>query len=788
MRCLLSVVVSGCFILILMPAVRPTVLAAQPRRRFTVRDSIEMSSFSRDRETRKEDISFSPDGHYFFAVTRRGVLRSNEIESTIWLFSRSAIKSFLRESSPSTRPSARPLVTMASRSNDEPIEAVRWGADGQTIAFLGRTQDFERHLFIVNISDGKLQQLSPDGQDVTEFDRTENTFVFTSATPVRDSELYQSAGPFLPDIQIGTGLSLFTLLYPRWEEVTFGVSSQQLWVVRSGRASPLIDPETKLPILLMRGLDLSSLALSPSGRYVVATNNIGHIPQQWEAYEPAFPFARFVANEPDSKSQVSNLNPAQFVLIDLQRSKISPLIAAPLGWSAGYFRDAIRAAWSKDEREIALSNTFVPLDRKTPRDGGHPTVRPCVAVVDIVSGQTECIKEISGVERNTSGRVLTNVTWNDAGNELVLRYFVQNGSDDRSTELWRRDNGAWKQVERSGLTEEASSYGGLSITLHQSVNEPPVLVAANVDTGKSRVLLNPNPQLAELELGEAAVYHWHDKAGHEWTGGLVKPPGYVQGRRYPLVIQTHGFNPSEFLTDGSYPTANAARALAARGIVVLQVAEITAAPLFTPQEAEVDGRAGYESAIEQLAREEMIDPYKVGIVGFSHTGWLVLDSLIHTPQYFRAATLAECTYESFGEYLINADYRGRESAKVVAQSIGSEPFGEGIKRWLAVSPGFNTDKIHVPILFEENSPAALIYSWDIYAALRLQSKPVEMLYMRNGEHVLAKPAERLSSQEMNVDWYDFWLNGHEDPDPAKAPQYARWRKLRELQARNPGVQ
>jgi hypothetical protein len=67
----------------------------------------------------------------------------------------------------------------------------------------------------------------------------------------------------------------------------------------------------------------------------------------------------------------------------------------------------------------------------------------------------------------------------------------------------------------------------------------------------------------------------------------------------------------------------------------------------------------------------------------------------------------------------------------------------------------------------------------VYASLRLQRKPAELLYMRNGDHILTKPQERLASQGMNVDWYDFWLNGHEDPDPAKAEQYMRWRTLRE---------
>jgi hypothetical protein len=30
-----------------------------------------------------------------------------------------------------------------------------------------------------------------------------------------------------------------------------------------------------------------------------------------------------------------------------------------------------------------------------------------------------------------------------------------------------------------------------------------------------------------------------------------------------------------------------------------------------------------------------------------------------------------------------------------------------------------------------------------------------------------------------VDWFNFWLRDNDDPDPAKAEQYKRWRKLRQ---------
>ncbi len=89
-------------------------------------------------------------------------------------------------------------------------------------------------------------------------------------------------------------------------------------------------------------------------------------------------------------------------------------------------------------------------------------------------------------------------------------------------------------------------------------------------------------------------------------------------------------------------------------------------------------------------------------------------------------------------------------------------------------------KIKAPILFACNDPASLAYGWDICPSLRLQNKPAELVYMRSGGHVISKPLQRFVSQEMNADWFDFWLNDHEDPDLSKAEQYKRWHGLKTL--------
>ncbi len=74
--------------------------------------------------------------------------------------------------------------------------------------------------------------------------------------------------------------------------------------------------------------------------------------------------------------------------------------------------------------------------------------------------------------------------------------------------------------------------------------------------------------------------------------------------------------------------------------------------------------------------------------------------------------------------------------------------------------------------------------WEIYSGLRALGKPVDMVWLRreNAPHILVQPRHRYLSQQSAVDWFCFWLKSEEDPDPAKAEQYKRWRELRKLQA------
>ena len=97
------------------------------------------------------------------------------------------------------------------------------------------------------------------------------------------------------------------------------------------------------------------------------------------------------------------------------------------------------------------------------------------------------------------------------------------------------------------------------------------------------------------------------------------------------------------------------------------------------------------------------------------------------------------------------------------------------------------DKINAPLLMQ--SITGPLGEREIYTGLRWLKKPVELLnFYPEGVHELVKPQQKYLSEQSAVDWYCFWLKREEDPDPAKAEQYKRWRELRKLQEANGAVQ
>lgn len=725
------------------------------------------------------DVKFSPDGRLFAVVTQCGLVSTNEIESTVWVFNVGAERQFLVQTVGSESPKPSAIARMAAVSNDSSITDLKWISEDR-LAFLGRDHNELRSLFTVDVNTGKLRKLTPDSQDVNQFDIVNGTTVYTATL--------EAGKPSKADEIVITGHSISSVLGGESPDIatTFGKASG-LWVIRDNRQTAVIDETTGKQVRLITDL----LALSPSGHALVVTKHVDHTPKSWEAYEPPSGLSdsyRLKASTPapggDPAYQV--LEPKQYAVVNLDSGRVDP-IDAPLGEDLQYYTPK-KALWAKDSRQVLLVNTYLPFEDVEENGKRRLAKNPCVALVNRISGGTTCLALVtqSGFEqywRDGTIHLLKEVTWDQNTQEVLLRSWTySNGNDSTHTEdppeVYRLENGVWARMKNKWTSPRLP----LSIEVHQDLNDAPAIFAADPTQLRARKIWDPNPQLQTMRLGEVSVYEWHDQTGRKWMGGLTKPPGFLPGKQYPLVIQTHGFRQREFMTVGTFTTAFAARPLAAMGIMVLQVEEKTDVDE-TPEEAPVNA-GGYVAAIDALAADGLVDPNRVGIIGFSRTGYYTLEALTKTPKRFAAAIIADSDFLGYMQRLLGVDGNpGNTSTREAIQIYGALPFGDGLKAWIEKAPAFNLDKIVTPLRIEVHDLFSVLMNWEIYAGLRLQGKPVDLIQLPSAVHIVAKPLERLASEQGSVEWFDFWLNNHEEIDPIKAEQYSRWHTFRELQGK-----
>jgi dipeptidyl aminopeptidase/acylaminoacyl peptidase len=734
--------------------------AQQRKRPFTVADEIELALFIPETDT--PNVRFSPDRAYFAVYSERGRLDLNRPEDSLRFYRSVDVQTFLHNSPSESEPAPIWVVNRSTDKEGPIINDWRWLSDSSGVAFLERSGACCLRLVLADVVEKTLKFLTPEAEDVTKFDiRDANHYAYT----VPDAAEYQTTQTeHQSPATVGTGRSLFELILSDDSRVkTFLTRTYLLRAVIGGNRLTIEHDGAALE------LSTADIVLSPDGLSLATAVPVPDVPSLWETlYPPPFPSSayRVRAGRLDVRSGARPVH--QYVRINLQSGSMQPLTDAPTSNDAAWWASG-NPSWSRDGQAILLPGTFLDSKHATPS-------RPCVAVVDLPTNTRSCVETLKGLTETGAEQgyhVVTGGYFVDGDKRRVIVTFTRH--EDHSlgeTEYQRVADGTWRLVGQNSVVPGVD-HDSFAVTIKQSFIQPPLLVASNKQT--SRIIWNPNPQLENLELGQASIFKWKDSEGRERSGGLYLPGDYKVGQRYPLVIQTHGFGESLFLPAGTgFPTAFAARALAAAGIIVLQVPEDC--PDGTADEGPCVVSA-YKSAATHLVSEGLADPERIGIIGFSRSCFYVMEALTTDAFPIQAASITDGVIEDYWQYIMVPEITGAEAETI----IGKPPFGDGLQEWLKRSPGFNLDKIRAPLLVVGAGPVSLLFMWEPYAGLRHLHKPVELVMLNTHEHVLTNPAERLASQGGSVDWFRFWLKGEEDPDPNKIDQYARWRELRKLQ-------
>jgi hypothetical protein len=331
------------------------------------------------------------------------------------------------------------------------------------------------------------------------------------------------------------------------------------------------------------------------------------------------------------------------------------------------------------------------------------------------------------------------------------------------------------------------SRGDLLLCSREASREPRRLVLLDPVTGGWRTVFDLNPAFAWLRLGTVKRLYWRNAYGTPCFGDLVLPPNHRDGERHPLIVvqyRTKGF--LRGAVGDQYPI----QAFATRGYAVLSVERT---PSWAESRAPAGNARGFEdiqkadqagwidrrnvlssllTGIDLVTRLGVADPDRVGITGVSDAAVSAWFALIATGR-FKAAAVGSCCFDPKTTLLA-----GGEAWAEQMEQYGYPAYtAKRTAYWTPISLAENVDHVTVPILMQLSDDEYSL-GLEAYESLREHGRAVEMRVFPGEHHYEWQPAHRRAIYERNLDWFDFWMRGIEDPDPSKRDQYARWHGLR----------
>ena len=462
----------------------------------------------------------------------------------------------------------------------------------------------------------------------------------------------------------------------------------------------------------------------------------------------AIPRTAFVV-DPDSR-QISSANAAEQSLVsmdDLSGSPIAPSALSPDGRRAG-----------------------------TTRSGASPLSPLQLFAIDGLGKRLVCTSP-------ACDGGFTGLWWDEAGKEL--RFLRREGWAKGQMGLYRWQPGS-AAPRRILLTDDVllgcTPAGSSLLCTSENAVRPRHLVMIDLRNGHTRKVYDPNPEFDVIRLGTVERLRWRNDLGLEAWGDLVLPPGHRAGEKLPMVVVQ--YHSDGFLRGGTgdeYPI----HAFAARGFAVLSIER----PAFFAQAMpdiksydDVNAANGKNWAerrsllsslvtgVDMVIDRGLVDPERIGITGLSDGASTARFALINT-EIFAAASISSCCIEP----RTVMTYSGIAYAEAM-RAMGY-PSTDAPNFWQPYSMAQNAAAMDQPLLMQLADEEYLL-GLETFTALRDAGQPVEMYIFPNEHHIKSQPAHRRAIYERNLDWFQFWLQSHIDPDPAKAAQYTRWKAMR----------
>lgn len=732
----------------------------------SVRDVVEFTKIVQpvNRDADEFHRQISPDGSRAFIVTRQSNVTTDRNHYEIQLLS-------LDDGQLATGRPPAPQIVFSFDSDDDhfladmAVKQVRWH-DDRTLLFMGRMEDGVNQAYRLDIVTRKVTRLTHETTPIVSFDiaRDQRRIVYAvqvSNPPMKDGAKSIVIGnQSFWSVKWGQQRLVSQLRMYRFYVADLGSSEKP-----RALGEPFFEGNTAKP----------TVSISPDGRWALLPRYDRDRTLAWSREYPLLgevvsQYARSLETDPlNYYSNTMARAARRMTAWRLDDGREQTIVDAPddaMPGSSQYRSDRL---WQGNGQSVILAGTHLPKAA----DGGGSTASHVIEYWPD-AGRWQVVGRMGG-------RV-------ESAEPTAEGFLVTDGGTRRRFQ--RVDAGGWREVLDTAGKKAAGPKWSLKV--RQALNEPPDVVAEG-PSGQTVRMTRLNPQFNTRTWGVMKTRSWSDPKGREWVGGLMSPEDAGRRGRLPLVIQNYVYDPEGFYLDGpnvsyGFSSAYPGRAFVREGVLVLAMSyQPRKGSTATDRYARLHQYyEGVRAAIDGLVKEGLVDPARIGIIGFSHTGELTLNLVTFTDIPIRAATLADGDTNTLFNYAVAFGFGAWENMETTNRGL---PFGPTRDQWLRNDPALNTDCVRAALRIE--SYGAPVYgNYDIYSMLRRQYKPVEMVLIPGGAHSLSTPSERMISLQGNLDWYLFWLKGEKRATPFLAgetaaslqAQYEAWDQMEKMKA------
>jgi dipeptidyl aminopeptidase/acylaminoacyl peptidase len=277
-----------------------------------------------------------------------------------------------------------------------------------------------------------------------------------------------------------------------------------------------------------------------------------------------------------------------------------------------------------------------------------------------------------------------------------------------------------------------------------------------VEGGKLEQKTFTNRDLLDgITLGAVKKVAFKSSDGTAIEGFAILPAAYVEGKRYPTILDIHGGPQSQY----DYSFSFEAQLYAAQGYVVIHP---------NPRGSTGYGQAfclaiwqdwggpdfdDVMAAVDDAIARGWADPERLGVTGWSYGGMLT-DHVITKTDRFKAAITGA------SEVLYVANYGHDEYQRWWELELGLPWEPEARAIYERMSPFNRVDRIVTPTLIlggEEDWNVPIINSEQLYLALKRLGVETQLVVYPGEYHSIARPSYRKDLYERYLNWFGRFL-------------------------------